>query len=583
VAGVNVVNLDAVSKAFGTSVVLEAVSLGVAEGDRIGVVGRNGGGKSTLLALLTGDLVPDDGRVTHAGALTVGRLGQGDSLDPEATVMACVVGTTAAEHEWAGDARVRGVLDGLLSDISRNAIVGSLSGGERRRVGLASLLVADPDLLCLDEPTNHLDVEGVAWLAGHLRSRRGAVVVVTHDRWFLDATTAATWEVAAGDVHQYDGGYAAYVLARAERARQAAATEGRRQNLLRKELAWLRRGPPARTSKPRFRIDAANALIADVPAPRDSVSLQRIAGARLGKDVVDVEDVSLSLGDRSLLAGVTWRLGPGDRVGLLGRNGAGKSTLLRLISGERRPDSGRVRVGRTVVAAELSQELDQSMGLAGLRLLQAVEEVASWIELAGGQRLSASQLLERLGFPAARQWTPVADLSGGERRRLQLMRLLMTGPNLLLLDEPTNDLDIDTLTEVEDLLDSYAGTLVVVSHDRWFLERTCDQVWALPGDGSLRHLPGGVEDYLALRRAPAVTTGPSDEREGRADPRRARRELAKIERRLDRLAADRDALLAQLAEHATDHEVVLGLDTRLRALDTERESLESDWLTLADD
>jgi len=578
----NLINLESVGKAFGPTEVLAGVSLGVADGDRIGVVGRNGGGKSTLLAVLAGDEPVDAGRVSHAGGLEVGRLAQHDQLAPDRAVIEAVVGDRV-EHEWAADARVRGVLDGLLSGIAPEAEIGTLSGGERRRVALAALLVADPDLLLLDEPTNHLDIEAVDWLAGRLRDRRGALVVVTHDRWFLDAVCDQTWEVSDGTVHQYDGGYAAYVLARAERARQAAQGEERRRNLLRKELAWLRRGPPARTSKPKFRIDAANALIADEPPPRNRVELARFATSRLGKDVYDVEDVTVAFGDRTLLRDVTWRLGPGDRIGLLGPNGAGKTTLLRVLTGEVRPTQGRVRTGKTVVAAYLSQqvvELDPSR-----RVLQAVEDVAQRVTLGGGREQTAGQLLELLGFPGDRQWTPVGDLSGGERRRVQLLRLLMAAPNVLLLDEPTNDLDVETLAQVEDLLDGWAGTVVVVSHDRWFLERVCDVMWALPGDGTLRHLPGGVDDYLALRRLAresAVAGGRPTGAAGGGDSRTARRELARIERRLDRIAALEQKLHDQLAEHATDHERVLALDTDLRELATEKASLEERWLELAD-
>ena len=576
----NLVNLEAVGKAHGTTVVLRDVSLGVAEGERIGVVGRNGGGKSTLLRILARDEDIDTGRVTHAGGLVVGRLGQHDSLPPDATVLRCVVGDLP-EHEWAGDARVRAVLAGLLTGIDAEALVRTLSGGERRRVALAAFLVADPALLLLDEPTNHLDIEAIAWLAEWLQQRRGALVVVTHDRWFLDAVCLRTWEVGDGAVHQYDGGYAAYVLARAERERQAAATESRRRNLLRKELAWLRRGPPARTSKPQFRIEAANALIADEPPPRDRVELQRFAATRLGRDVYDVEDARIAVGDRTLLDHVTWRLGPGDRVGLLGPNGAGKTTLLRVLVGQVPLAAGRLRVGRTVAPAYLSQEiaeLDPS-----LRVLEAVEEIAGRVELGKGREATASQLLERLGFPAARQWTPVGDLSGGERRRLQFLRLLMAGPNVMLLDEPTNDLDVDTLAEVEDVLDGWAGTLVVVSHDRWFLERVCDDVYAVL-DGELRHLPGGVDEYLSLRRAVAVSSESSTSRsEPRGDSRAARKELARIERRLSRIASEEAALHESMAAVATDHEQVLALDAKLRGLATEKVELEEQWLMLADD
>jgi ATP-binding cassette subfamily F protein uup len=581
----NLVNLEAVRKAYGTTVVLDDVSLGVADGERIGVVGRNGGGKSTLLRVVDGSEPADGGRVTRTGGLSVGRLGQHDALPATATVLAAVVGGRA-EHEWAGDARVRAVLDGLLTGIAPDARVATLSGGERRRVALAALLVADPRLLLLDEPTNHLDLEAVAWLAGWLRRRRGALVVVTHDRWFLDEVCGQTWEVASGDVHRYDGGYAAYVLARAERDRQSAAEEQRRRNLLRKELAWLRRGPPARTSKPRFRIDAANELIAGEPPPRDAVELQRFAATRLGKDVVDLHDVSVSLGGRELLRTVTWHLGPGDRVGLLGPNGAGTTTLLRLLTGELRPTAGRVRTGRTVVPAYLTQEVGELP--VDRRVLQAVEDVAQRVELGRGREATASQLLERLGFPAARQWTPVGELSGGERRRLQLLRLLMRGPNLLVLDEPTNDLDVETLSEVEDVLDGWAGSLVVVSHDRWFLERVCDVLWALPGDGTLRHLPGGVDDYLALRRAAtaqpqAAAAGPGSPAKGEAGQARdARKVMQRIERRLERLGAEEQRLHDELAAHATDYAKVSQLDEALRALQAERVALEEEWLGLAE-
>ncbi|MDQ1696254.1 MAG: transport system ATP-binding/permease protein [Frankiaceae bacterium] len=581
---VNLVNLESVHKSHGTTVVLDDVSLGVAVGDRIGVVGRNGSGKSTLLAVLAGEEVVDAGRVTRTTGLRVGWLAQHDTLAADATVLDTVVGARV-EHEWAGDAQVRAVMDGLLRDLQADAVVGDLSGGERRRVALAALLVAEPDLLLLDEPTNHLDIDAIAWLAPRLQSRRGGLVVVTHDRWFLDAVCQQTWEVAAGAVNRYDGGYAAYVLARAERERQAVASEDRRRNLLRKELAWLRRGPPARTSKPQFRIDAANALIGTEPPPRDSVELQRFAAARLGKDVVDLEHVTLRLGEREVLRDVTWRLGPGDRVGLLGPNGAGKTTLLRVVAGDLRPDAGKAKIGRTVVPGWLSQEVVELD--PALRVLQAVEDVAQHVQLGKGREATAAQLLERLGFPAARQWTPVGDLSGGERRRLQLLRLLMGGPNVLLLDEPTNDLDVETLAEVEDVLDGWAGTLVVVSHDRWFLERACDTLWALPGDGSVRHLPGGVDDYLALRRAPSSPpdSGPTSggvRRPVGATDRDARKELARIERRLERISREEASLHAEMAEHPTDYARVSALDDRLRTLAAERAELEDAWLVAAE-
>ena len=575
----SLVNAERIGKTHGTTVVLDGVSLGIADGDRIGVVGRNGGGKSTLLRALARVEPVDTGRVTHVSDLEVGLLGQRDDLDPTATVLHTVVGS-AAEHEWAGDARVRDVLSGLLTGVAPERVVGQLSGGERRRVALAALLVRNPQLLLLDEPTNHLDVEGIDWLATWLRQRRGALVVVTHDRWFLDSVCEQTWEVAQGAVHRYEGGYAAYVLARAERERQLAASDDRRRNLLRKELAWLRRGPPARTSKPQFRIDAANALIADEPPPRDTVELQRVAATRLGKDVYDVEHVTVRWGERVLLDDVTWRLGPGDRVGLLGPNGAGKSTMLRVLVGEQAPTSGRVKAGATVAPAYLSQEVTELDPTQ--RVLESVESVATRISLGKGRELTASQLVERLGFPAARQWTPVGDLSGGERRRLQLLRLLVSGANVLLLDEPTNDLDVETLAEMEDVLDGWAGTIVVVSHDRWFLERTCDTLWALPGDGRLRHLPGGVDDYLAARRRATDDAGPQVARRT-GDSRAARKELERIERRLERITSEEGALHAQMAAVATDHEQILALDAQLRALAQERDQLEEQWLALADD
>ncbi|HEY2172417.1 MAG TPA: ABC-F family ATP-binding cassette domain-containing protein [Mycobacteriales bacterium] len=578
----NLVNLESVGKAFGAAPVLTDVSLGVATGERIGVVGRNGGGKTTLLEVITRRESPDRGRVTHARGLRLGVLPQGPALPESGTVREVVLHADAfaAEHEWAGDAGVRAVLDGLgLPGLGLDSDVSAMSGGERRRVALAARLVHDSDLLVLDEPTNHLDVEGVSWLAGHLKSRPGALLVVTHDRWFLDEVCTATWEVADGAVHPYDGGYAAYVLARAERDRQEAASEARRSNLLRKELAWLRRGPPARTSKPRFRIAAAQELIADEPPARDAVALQTFATRRLGRTVYDLEDVTVRLGDRVLLDDVSWQVGPGDRIGVVGVNGSGKTTLLRLLTGDLAPQSGRVVVGKTVHPAYLSQEVAELP--ARLRLLEAVEEVARSVTVAGVE-LSASQLAERFGFGADRQWTPVADLSGGERRRLQLLRLLMAGPNVLLLDEPTNDLDIDTLTALEDLLDSWPGSVVVVSHDRYLVERVCDTVVALLGDGSLAALPGGVEDYLARRRTVAkATVGGTRTRRG--DSRGTRKELARLERRLATLERSEARLHRELAAHATDYDRVAELDAELREIHTERDTTETEWLELSDD
>jgi ATP-binding cassette subfamily F protein uup len=601
----NLVNLETVTKAYGTRTLLDAVSLGVGAGERIGVVGRNGDGKSTLLGLLAGTVGPDAGRVTHAGGLRLGALAQHDDLDAGSTVRELVLGD-AAPHEWAGDARVRDVLTGLFGGLDLpgfaqglDTVVGPLSGGERRRIALARLLVGEHDLILRDEPTNHLDVEGIDWLARHLAARKGALIVVTHDRWFLDAVCSRTWEVADGAVHDYEGGYSAYVLARAERARIAAADESRRQNLLRKELAWLRRGPPARTSKPRFRIDAANALIADEPPLRDNVELLRFASARLGRTVYELLDVSLRFGDRTLLDRLTWHVGPGDRIGVVGVNGSGKTSLLRLLLGSLRPDSGRVVTGVTVKPAHLSQEVSELP--PELRVLEAVEVIGREVAIGRGRTLSASQLCERFGFGRERQWTRVGDLSGGERRRLQLLRLLMAEPNVLVLDEPTNDLDIDTLTALEDLLDGWPGSLLVVSHDRYFLERVSDRVVALLGDGRLRDLPGGVEEYLRLRTeliesAASTTTAPTSPAgapvagagtvttgaASPADVRAARKELARVDRRLARLADEERALHAALAEHASDYAEVGRLDGRLRELLAEREQLEEQWLAVAE-
>jgi ABC transport system ATP-binding/permease protein len=597
-APVNLVSLERVSKAHGTTVLLDDVSLGVAAGERIGVVGRNGSGKSTLLSVLTGADEPDGGRVTRRGNLALGVLDQAGTLPAGTTVRDVVLPTTlfAAEHEWAADPAVRSVLTGLeLDRLGLDAPVAPMSGGERRRVALAAQLIRPLDLLVLDEPTNHLDVEGVAWLADYVKNRVGALVVVTHDRWFLDEVCTQTWEVADGRVHAYEGGYAAYTLARAERARIAAAAEERRLNLVRKELAWLRRGPPARTSKPRFRIDAAEALIADVPPPRESVALKGFAARRLGRTVYDVEDVDYAVGGRTLFRDLTWHVGPGDRIGVVGVNGAGKTSLLRLLVGELEPAAGRVVRGQTVASAYLSQHVTELP--ARLRVLEAVQEVGR-IARIGNQEISASSLAERFGFPAQRQWTPVGDLSGGERRRLQLLRLLMAEPNVLLLDEPTNDLDIDTLTALEDLLDSFAGTVLVVSHDRYFVDRVCDTVVALLGDGSLAALPGGVDQYLARRAAgeaqlpgAAPAAGPvsrqapapaSASARSAGEIREARKEAARLERRLERLGAEEERLHAELAAAATDHVRVLELDARLRALLAEKDEVETGWLAAAE-
>jgi ATPase subunit of ABC transporter with duplicated ATPase domains len=582
----NIVNLDRVAKGYGgVGPLLVDVSAGIEDDDRIGVVGLNGAGKSTLLRLLARAEEPDDGRVTHRRDLRVLALPQALDFAPGVTVRDVVVGSAwlpaefGAEHEWAGDAGIRAVLAGLgMPGLGLDQPVGPMSGGERRRVALAALLVRPSDLLVLDEPTNHLDVAGIAWLATYLQARRGALVVVTHDRWFLDAVSTGTWEVADRTVRVYEGGYAAWVLARAERARLDAATEARRQNLLRKEIAWLRRGPPARTSKPKFRIDAANALIADVPPPRDAVSLVRLATARLGKQVYDLDSVRITGGPKLLLDDLTWQVGPGDRIALVGANGAGKSSLLRVLVGVSVPASGRFVAGSTVRTAFLSQELTELPG--SLRVLEAVEEVARRVVL-GKRELSAAQLAEVFGFTDKRLWTPVADLSGGERRRLQLLRLLAGEPNVLLLDEPTNDLDTDTLAALEDLLDSWPGTLIVASHDRYLVERVADTVYGMFGDGRLTHLPGGVDEYLSRVGEPAPEA--PARRESRVDPRTAKKELARLERQVAKLEERAARLHEALAMHATDYEKVTALDAELRAVQQEKARTEEAWLILADE
>src|SRR6476469_8310424 len=586
-APLNLVNLERVHKAHGTTVILDDVSLGVAAGERIGVVGRNGGGKSTLLSMLTGADEPDSGRVTRRGDLAMGVLDQSGTLPVGTTVRDVVLPPSmfAAEHEWAGDPAVRSVLTGLeLDRLGLDAPVGPMSGGERRRVALAAQLIRPLDLLVLDEPTNHLDVEGVAWLAEYVRARPGGMVVVTHDRWFLDEVCTTTWEVADGSVHSYDGGYSAYTLARAERARISAVTEERRLNLVRKELAWLRRGPPARTSKPKFRIDA------DEPPARDSMALAGFAARRLGKTVYDVEDVDYAVptddGPRTLFSDLTWHVGPGDRIGIVGVNGAGKTSLLKLLVGENSPDAGKVVVGQTVAPAYLSQHVTELPPKA--RVLEAVQDVAR-IARIGNQDISASSLAERFGFTANQQWTPVGDLSGGERRRLQLLRLLMAEPNVLILDEPTNDLDIDTLTALEDLLDSFPGTVLVVSHDRYFVDRVCDKVVALLGDGTLAELPGGVEEYLARRAAggaPLTTAAGAETRPvgspsttvSAADARAAKKEASRLERRMLKLDADEKKLHEQLAAAASDYEKAAELDAQLKPVHAEKEQVEEEWL-----
>ena len=625
----------------GSRVLLEAVTLGIEDGDRIGVLGPNGAGKSTFLNALAGLREADGGAVTRTGGVELAMLTQADNFAPGTTVVQAVHGDMP-EHQWASDPAIRDIHTGLLGDVPLDADVETLSGGQRRRVALAAVLTAPAQVIILDEPTNHLDVEGVDWLARHLNARfggvgsgaggkrgSGALVVVTHDRWFLDAICTNIWEVVPGvdpggsrpqvpgRIETYEGGYAAYVLARAERARQAAVAAEKRENLLRKELAWLRRGAPARTSKPRFRIEAAESLIADVPPPRDSVELLAMATARLGKKVLDLEDVHVRYptpagaggdsagGEREVLRDVTWRLAPAERVGIVGVNGAGKTTLLRLLEGVQEPTQGRVKRGKTVQVAVLSQSTHELDALADLRVVEAVAAVGERI-MVGDKEMSASQLVERLGFTRQRAWTRVGEISGGERRRLQLLRLLMTEPNVLLLDEPTNDLDTDTLAAVEDILDTFPGTLVVVSHDRYLLERVTDHQVALLGDGQVRALPGGVEQYLELRRqafesasgaaggagmsggAAASAGGEAEESAGglsAAERREATKTLARVERRMNKAAQAVERLHARLEEVSADPARVgelAELGRELSAAEAEHAELEEAWLEAAE-
>lgn len=610
----NLINLENVSQSYGLKTVLDQVSLGIQTGDRIGVVGLNGGGKTTLLRILAGLEQPDSGRVSHTGDLAMAVVTQGAELDDDATVAEVVLEPLGVHtYEWASNAKVREVLEGLgIVDLGLDTPVGSLSGGERRRTNLAAALVRDLDLIILDEPTNHLDVEGVQWLADYLLANKAALIVVTHDRWFLDTVATKTWEVHDGQVDIYEGGYNDWTFARAERARQADAAEQRRQNLARKELAWLRRGAPARTSKPRYRIETAEQLINDVPPPRDSVELMAFSRKRQGKKVIDLVDATIQTPDgRVLVDDLTWRLAPGERIGLVGVNGSGKTTLLRTIAGEHPLAAGSRTEGTTVRLGWLRQELDDLD--QDMRLLDAVEQVASYVQL-GKKELSASQLAERLGFSAKRQRTPIKDLSGGERRRLQLTRVLMAEPNVLLLDEPTNDLDIDTLQELESLLDGWPGTLIVISHDRYLIERVCDSTWALFGDGTLTNLPGGIEEYLQRRASLAQSTvvsnvgsaaaqsrsvsspaasssspdvagagaGASTSGLSAAEERKLTKELQSLERKIAKLD-DKQAQIEQaMAEAADDFARVAELNEQLSAVREEKDELDMQWMEVAD-
>lgn len=623
----HLIGAEGVGVDYGTGAVLSSVTVGLEDGDRIGVVGANGAGKSTLIKVLAGLESPHSGRVTRTGGVRVGVVDQSDAFAAGSTVLSAIVGE-AETHEWAGDARVRDIMAGLVPDLAADAPVASLSGGQRRRVALARTLVADDDVLVLDEPTNHLDVDGVSWLAEHLKRRwaagRGALLVVTHDRWFLDEVTNRTWEVVDAGVEQYDGGYAAYILQRVERQRVSAVTEQRRQNLLRKELAWLRRGAPARTSKPKFRIDAANALIADVPVLRDPIKLQRMATSRLGREVVSIVNAHVSYptpdgGKREVLKDVTWRIGPGERTGILGANGAGKSTLLKLITGEVEATQGYVKRGLTVKVASLTQHLAELDEWANERVASVVRQFSS-IQLADGTELTPGQLLERVGFQSSQLKTPVSALSGGQRRRLQLLVVLLSEPNVLVLDEPTNDLDTDMLAALEDLLDSWPGTLIVVSHDRYLMERITDQQYAV-WDGQLRHLPGGVDEYVELARDRNRATGgvgtfgptPTEATQhfearhagsgaaarrveaqsvaqlqgsaglSGAERRSVEKELSAVERRMAKVAELIEGQHHEMAMHdVSDYAGLAKLTAQLRELEDENASLEERWLELSE-
>ena len=578
----NLLNLESVSKSFDIRALLDGVSLGVNAGDRIGIVGRNGGGKSTLIKVMVGIEAPDSGRVSKAGSVNIGILSQTDDLKEDSLVRDVVLGDLAT-HQWAGNSKVREVLTGLFGGISEELLdrkISYLSGGERRRVNLAKLLIADFDLVLLDEPTNHLDVEGVSWLAQYLkRNTKLAVVVITHDRWFLDEVSDQIWEVVEGNVLAYDGGYSAYVLSKAERARQITVEDGKRNMLIRKELAWLRRGAPARTAKPKFRIDAANTLIANEPPPRNETELLNFAANRLGNTVFEIHQATIKAGDKMILEDLYWNIGPGDRIGIVGVNGAGKTTLFRALLGQITAVSGKITTGVTVKAAFLSQHLEELDST--WRVLEAVEKVANQVQLGNGKELSASQLCEKLGFNTDSQWTPVGDLSGGERRRLQLTRLLMDSPNVLLLDEPTNDFDVETLTALEDLLDSFGGTLLVISHDRYFLERVCDRFVGLLGDSKLRDLPGGIDEYLKLRSSSFESSGPIAPKvksSNIAEIKELKKEIAKYERQLEKLTAQMLELEGVQGDLAFDHEKLSANMEELTKLSHRKSEIEETWL-----
>jgi ATP-binding cassette subfamily F protein uup len=583
---------------FPTRVIFDSVTAGLNEGDRIGIVGRNGDGKSTLLRLLAGRNRAPCGRVTRRRGVTIGVLDQSDDLVNGQTVGHTIVGGID-EHVWAGDAKVRDVIAGLVRDIPWDTLVDDLSGGQRRRVALAQVLIGDHDVVFLDEPTNHLDVEGISWLAGHLKNRwaqnSGGLVVVTHDRWFLDEVCNMTWEVHDRLIEPFEGGYAAYILQRVERDRMSAVMEGKRQNLMKKELAWLRRGAPARTAKPKFRIDAANELIENEPPPRDTVSMQSMAMQRLGKDVVDLVDVSVTFGEKTVLNNITWLIAPGERTGILGVNGAGKSTLLNLVAGTLQPDTGKVKRGKTIKVAVLTQQLFELDDIRNDRVSDVIARQRTSY-MAGGKEITPGQMLERMGFMSAQLSTQVKDLSGGQKRRLQLLLIVLDEPNVLILDEPTNDLDTDMLAAMEDLLDSFPGTLLVVSHDRYLIERVTDNQYAV-SDGGFHHLPGGVDQYLDLRKrqvaggsftadaaspTSAAVKSSGKPALGGAELRNAQKELASIDRKVAKQQAKIKDLHNSLAAHDQSDYTGLGkLQAEVAAAEDAVAGFETRWVELS--
>ena len=578
----NLINVEQVSKAFDINSLLTRVSIGISENDRIGIVGRNGGGKSTLVKILAGLIQPDSGKVSRSNSTIFGMLNQVDFLNPKTKVGEYVL-EGVNEHEWARNSHTREILNGLFGLEAKkmlNREFASLSGGEKRRASIAKLLIKPLNLILLDEPTNHLDVEGVAWLAKYLRERKNlAVVVITHDRWFLDEVSESMWEVIDGSVAEYDGGYSAYVLAKAERSRQSSVENSKRNNLIRKELAWLRRGAPARTTKPKFRVDAANELISNEPDPRNRSELLNFASNRLGNTVYEVHNGKLDVGDKNLIEKLDWNIGPGERIALVGVNAAGKTTLMRALYGDHKFSAGKLVTGVTVKSAFLSQHLEELDPT--FQVLEAVELIAHRVELGDGREMSASQLCERLGFDYAGQQTLVRDLSGGEKRRLQLTRLLMGSPNVLLLDEPTNDFDVETLTSLEDLLDSFAGTLVMISHDRYFLERTCDKFVGLLGNGTLRDLPRGIDEYLELRKAMVGNKPPIQKSKSPSsvtEIQMLKKNIAKYEKQIQKLSQEEQELNSRLEVAVFDHEVLMELTSKIGKVQELKFSIEEEWI-----